>query len=206
MSAKKLLAHFGSQTHLPVKLQSVLTKIKQHSGNQRFVFAPFEEDETLLGGMINRWSVTLGWDDEPTIINKIFYNRRMPPEMQRLVVCKETLHVFDPSVAITDSEADVDDLIKHMSRWPLDLSPTPAEFEDRLVTFQALAILLPWGAREALLSIPKERRPSETEIAALARLPVGYTALVMSEEWPTTYQMICNRAAMHDPDDAEAAE
>lgn len=115
----------------------------------------------------------------------------MPLEWQRVVVCKEMIHILDPDELLTSTAADMRSLIERIA-MPLDLQLgyNGHEVGDRLAEFQALAILLPKAARAILMPAFKSGNLSAQEIAQHAEIPVRYVDFIMSDEWDRRYRLL----------------
>jgi hypothetical protein len=115
----------------------------------------------------------------------------MDKSWQRLVVCKELIHILDPDYALTNTRKDVANLIKRMA-LPIDLQALTnnQELNDRFGQLQALAVLFPRAARNLLLEPYNAKKITSKEIAALAEIPVHYVAFLMSDEWEKIYSLL----------------
>jgi hypothetical protein len=120
-------------------------------------------------------------------------------EMQRLVACKEVLHLFDPEHCQVKTPDDVKNLIEKII-LPPELADATTEgdkvFTDRLAILQAVAVLFPISARNVLLSAYKTKDETKKlnidQIAELAELPRNIVAMVMSDSWPSTLASVLN--------------
>ena len=61
---------------------------------------------------------------------------------------------------------------------------------DRVAEFRALAILLPWEARNILMPHYKAGSITADDIARLADIPRKYVGVVMSEVWDAVFPVL----------------
>jgi hypothetical protein len=185
MSIKSLIKHFEGRYDLAITISEVTAKVRELVPYQRIEFVEdFDDTPEVLRGMLHQEEVLLGWADEPIIVNQIRFNGNMSKQWQRIVVCKELIHVLDPDNLLTHTPADVAALIDRM-RIPLDLQNrfSSQEQGDRIAEFQALAILFPRAARDTLLPHYRNNSISATEIADAAAIPPHYIAFIMDKDW-----------------------
>jgi hypothetical protein len=113
-----------------------------------------------------------------------------PEEMQRLVACKECLHLLDPENCRVNTPEDLKHLISKIV-LPPELVDANGDgynvFTDRMAILQAVAVLFPLAARDILLPAYKAGKIDLEAIAELAELPTPVVVLVMSDEWPKIY-------------------
>jgi hypothetical protein len=184
MLAKKLIEHFRSQTKLHVLISDVTARVRSLAIGQRIEFFPSIDQPDVLRGMINQWEVTLAYDAEPVIVNEIHYNPTMDKSWQRVVVCKEMIHILDPTNLLTSTLEHIRELMERISR-PLDLQMiyNGQECGDRVAEFLALAVLFPAAVREILMAPYKAGTLTASEIAKHAEIPERYIPFIMSEQW-----------------------
>ncbi len=191
MLGKKLIKHFETQTKLQVEIRAVASKVRDLVPNQRLEFFPMEGGHEVIRGMLHQWTYTPGWGDDTIVVNDIHYVAGMSLPWQRVVVCKEMIHVVDPVRLLTRTPHEVQDLIERIA-MPVDLQLgyNGQEMGDRMAEFQALAILFPKAAREVLLPSYQSGKLSPDEIASHAEIPVRYVDFLMSDEWDRIYGML----------------
>jgi len=107
-------------------------------------------------------------------------------EMQRLVCCKELLHILDPEGCKTATKPEVSGLISKIALPPqlIDATDGAHALTDRMATLLALAVLFPLKAREILYPAYIAEKITLERIADDAELPPEYVAVVLHEEWP----------------------
>jgi hypothetical protein len=117
----------------------------------------------------------------------------MPHEWQRLVCCKELLHILDSVETRVSRPEDIERLVEKIV-LPADLQDPFTDgihaLTDRVAATYAAAILFPFGAREIVLKPFLERKLPLTRLADMAELPPRYVAIVMSEIWPEIHKML----------------
>lgn len=189
MKVLEFIAEFSKKETLPIDLDDdVIPKLieagltdeiypfwdSQLPSGSLFGHFVHEEVPDGIGGYKRVATVTYGQDSD---------------EMQRLVACKETLHLFDPVHCRVSTEEEIEDLIGKMVLPPDLVEPISdghKAFTDRLAILQAVAVLFPLAAREIVLPAYKAEKMSLKDVAELAELPEFIVAMVMDENWPKT--------------------
>ena len=114
-------------------------------------------------------------------------------EWQRLVCCKELLHILDSVETRVSRPEDIERLVEKIV-LPADLQDPFTDgihaLTDRVAATYAAAILFPFAAREIVLKPFLERKLPLTRLADMAELPPRYVAIVMSEIWPEIHKML----------------
>lgn len=154
----------------------------------------WEEDlnTDILKGRIENWE----YPKDGQIVNciDIGYSKNLRKDWQRLVCCKELIHILDPIDCRVMTEEEFDRLCEKIVlpldlQEPLDGKPV---WTDRLAVYQALAILFPWASRQLLLQPFKLEKISLEEIAASTDLPIRYVSLVMSSVWEVVHRSLAD--------------
>jgi hypothetical protein len=162
--------------------------------DQIWFFSDPKLNPSIIRGEIQHWE---WWDwrpeTEPIRVADITYAAQMPHEWQRLVCCKEMLHILDPEGTRVTRPEDIDKLVEKII-LPSDLQDPFNDgihaLTDRVAITYAAAILFPLGAREILIQPFLDGRLPLAKVAELAELPPRYAAVVMSESWPEIHEML----------------
>jgi hypothetical protein len=144
----------------------------------------------IVRGQIQHWD----WPETPSPNAKkvrvadITYAEQLPHEWQRLVCCKEMLHILDPMETRVTKPEDIESLIQKII-LPADLQDPFSDgihaLTDRIAITYAAAVLFPLAARDLLVGkmpLPK--------IAELLEIPLRYAALIMSDGWPDVHKLL----------------
>jgi hypothetical protein len=120
----------------------------------------------------------------------------MGEEMERLVCCKEMLHILDPEFLKARTVETVDRLISEIILPPdvTNLMNDGAHTSlDRVGIWHAVAVLMPLAAVEILRPSLKAGKLSIERIAEIAELPLFAVAVAMSDSWPSLHAQMINR-------------
>ena len=193
MSVRKIIEAFAVRTTLPISPNDVKAIAIDLGMRDRITFVGVDLNPAHLLGMFYSYFEATGVYSVPDVCAYIYYERRQPTSWQRLVCCKEMLHMFDHQSQKTAKRDEVEKLIVDMARG---LGGFDAEtfglhgLIDQITIMRALAILFPIEAREVLLPKLKSNDITLEEISAIADLPLPFVNIVMGEKWPEIYKII----------------
>jgi hypothetical protein len=120
----------------------------------------------------------------------------MGEEMERLVSCKEMLHILDPDYLKASTLETVDRLISKIILPPEFSDPaTDGEHanSDIIGIAHAIAVLIPLAAIEILRPALKAGKISIERIAEIAELPIFAVTVAMSDFWPDLHAHLVKR-------------
>lgn len=188
MSAYKLSQRFEDRTVLPVRLNDVRAAVLEIGVVERITFKPVEIKKDILRGVHHKYWFTPAPYAEKELRVDVLFAESLEFPWKRLVACKELLHALDNGTHSVAQPDEVDDLIRRMARR-LDLREpmNHGETSDRYGLWQALGILFPFAAREALLAKYEEGLISDEMIARRAGIPEDYISFLMSSDWAGIY-------------------
>lgn len=194
MSLRSLVEFFSAGTRLPIDPTDVANKATSLGFHDEINFVGVEmERPQALKGMFRSYVRPTGVYAEPIVCADIYYDRRLTRDWMRLVCCKEVLHVFDNRHQQTHTRDEVAKLIGDISTGILGGSIEGwglHGLSDKLALFQALAILFPLDAREALLPAFQNKTLTLADLAAAADLPAEFVAVIMHDDWVSVHEMI----------------
>ena len=191
MSLRKLLEFFSHQTELPIPIDDVVEKIVEFGIQDKISYVGVEIDTGVLRGQIVRSVWRPGVYAEPEYLADIYYAKNQSIEWQRLVVCKELVHLFDDTAALTRSQDELDHLMKMIAISPELQFQKNDGFKvqiDKIATLYAVCILFPKTARDALIEPYQQGLISAEDIGRIAEIPEKYIPLVMLDEWNALYE------------------
>jgi hypothetical protein len=116
--------------------------------------------------------------------------------MERLVCCKEMLHILDPEYVKSKTVAQVEDLISQIILPPEFSDPQTAGIDsnwDMIGIAHAIAVLMPMAAIEILRPALVAGHISIVEIAEIAELPLFAVSVAMGDRWPTIHAGLVKR-------------
>lgn len=186
---KKLLQRFANRTTFPIEVGEVADALVALGCQDKFIFSPEEMDTGRLRGTFYQYTWRPRPYAEPELHTIIVYSSTDSLVWQRVISCKELIHVCDVPAAKTSTLEEISALIEKLlgpvSTEDYGLADVMASV-DRLALYQALAVLFPLSLREvALASMRASPETCTAEvIAEWAKLPVGLARLVLSDQWP----------------------
>ncbi len=196
MEAIDLLAAFEDRTSLPVDVNDVVDFLRSNGNEDDIEFIGADLDSEILQGAVKIWHARDKPYADPTRMVNIFYNRNEPKDWQRLICCKELLHLIDPAGAYSCDEKAIEKLADEIGLPPEMQDPFKAGFEtnvDRVAELRAVALLLPWAAREVMLPYYLEGKLSIEDIARQADIPRKYAGIAMHPAWDDIYGAMMRR-------------
>lgn len=194
MQVKELIAEFAVKEIIPVQLEEVQAALRAKGvDDEIYYFYDTTLPPNIFSGFIH--SEEIPWGDDTKIITTITY-AKMGSEMERLVCCKEMLHILDPDHLKTRTLRDVDRLISEIV-----LPPELQNFAnngghtnlDIISMTHAIAILMPLAVVDLLRPPFKAGKISIEEIAARADLPIFAVSFAMDDTWPKFHANLVHR-------------
>lgn len=193
MLAADLIRHFADREQLPVDVNDVLAALKEHGVEDNIEFVGVDLDPDILQGLIKVFHVRHTVYGEPERYANIYYHRGHSIDWQRLICCKELIHLLDPEHAHTKTAEEIAVLAEKIGLPPEMQDPLAdgiAANLDRMAEFRAAAVLIPWAARELLMQPYKEGRITAADIARLADVPRKYVGFVMHDMWGAVFSRL----------------
>lgn len=185
MAVSKIVRHFEGLGRAYIDMRDVTSEFRRLMPNETIRVTGVDLPSDILRGAhysyIHRPSIESALLD--TKVTQIIYSLQQPIEWQRLVVCKELVHVFDDTGIETDQPTEVIELVKQLSgEIPKSIKTGGLHwFFDGLAEYQAMAILFPFGLREAING--KGQTVDKDRIAYELELPVRVVDFVLSDAW-----------------------
>ncbi|SCB33881.1 hypothetical protein GA0061101_10810 [Rhizobium lusitanum] len=115
----------------------------------------------------------------------VIYSVQQPLGWQRLVCCKELIHVLDSPAVRTNKKSEVIQLGDKLTDKTRHFKGTAdlQWFFDDLAIYQALAMLFPFSLREEIMGAYVAGKVTDEMLAEAAQIPVEYVRTVMSDGW-----------------------
>ena len=186
MSVPKLVSKFTWSYQLPIEVKQVVAELRKLDVHDKIVYwrDPYLPAD-LMKGYITRWVEEDSSGDREYVSDIQF--AQSDEATERLVVCKELLHILDPENSRVRSEEELSHLIGRIILPPhlqdIFANETSHVVTDRVAEIKAVAVLFPWNARMALVPNYKSGKVTLEQIAQRAKLPLVHTALVMNDVW-----------------------
>ena len=184
-----LYEHFSCLTKLPIRLKDVRQHLLDQQVAATIRYVPVNTMLTeFVRGFARRYRFRAGMGP-PGIHAEIFYSTKLPPLLQRVVICKELTHLteFHDATAVTRDQ--VSRLIREAA-IPASLAISLPAKMDHVGLLHSLAILLPRDALHELRAPYAKGSITDDRIATLARLPEEFFPFLMSDEWKDIVEKI----------------
>jgi hypothetical protein len=183
----RLIAHFSETTELPIEIQDIRAKIVELGIQDEIKFFEHDIDPGKLRGVYYQYTRRDGVYGDPVLCSLIVYSSRLSVDWQRVVCCKEMIHILDGQAERTKTPEEVhglvDKLLGPLSTEDFGIADFMAA-KDRLALYQALMLLFPAAARREAVERLASGEVDIESIAKWACLPTVLTKVVMSDDWP----------------------
>ncbi len=195
MSIGRVVRHFEASGKLPVDILEVLEQVRSHVPDERIRLKSVNVDPTRLRG--GCWRYRYKIDDGsilmPIQCSTIVYSAQMDLRWQRLVACKELIHVLDPDPITTSKMEDVVHLAETLASATGPVRPAANNlqtFFDQLAKWQATTILFPFGFREEILPYVADGRVDVATLSEWTQLPTECVQVVLSDAWEPLREVV----------------
>ena len=193
MSIKKLIDFFSTFSIFPVELSDVRDQIvEEYRVGDQIEFLMVDVDLEHLRGLHYRYQKKEA-NGKIATHSLIIVNRKLPIAEQRVVCCKEMIHILDERMFRTSTPSAVALLASRL------LEPTAsadfgaadlAVIKDKWAEYQAMAVLFPEEARDEFFALFKDGKITVEEISKRLVLPVDKVAFVMTTHWPKVLESL----------------
>ena len=193
MKLPELIKSFEDQEVLPIDVNDILLKLREAGNDDDIEFVGVDLDPEVLLGAIRIFYVRNGVYADPKRFVNIYYDRTRTVDWQRMVCCKELVHILDPETAHTKLAAEIDLLAERIGLPPEMQDPAADGFAtniDRMAEYRAAALLLPMAARELLMPKIRDGSLKIADVAKLADMPTKYAGFVLNDVWETVYPLL----------------
>jgi hypothetical protein len=194
MGLKELIEIFSCHTKLPVQVKDVVDQIVEMGVQDKITYIGVDLDLGVLRGLFMRVATERhGVYADPIYSSEIYYATSQEIDWQRLVVCKELVHLFDEDEASIKTQDELDHLMEMIALSPelqFHKGDGFKERTDKIATLYAICILFPKDARDALLESYQQGLISAGDIARTAEIPEKYIRLAMLDGWEDIYNVL----------------
>jgi len=188
MSLIKLIEHFEQVEELPIEIDEIREVILDLGMQDVIKIAGKPADPAKIWGAFYQYTTHAGVYAQPDFHTLIVYNENLPVPWQRVVCCKELVHIFDRAEERTSSvdavAALTTKLLGPMSSDDFGYDDIMA-LKDKTALYECLPLLMPQAARIKAKVAIEEGRHTVESIAEKASLPVPFVALILSDAWPS---------------------
>lgn len=183
----KIIENFSCFTILPVDIDDVRDFILNLGTVDRIIFHSVNSESAVLRGLLYHTKDKPPYFQGERVTANIAYCVDLPIDHQRIIACKELLHILDVGGQIAATRPSVSRLVTEIV-LPQSLGNDWAKLQkvtasDKLGVLMALAVLLPRDAIAELRPFYEKGEIGIEEIATLAQLPEPYVAFAMTDEW-----------------------
>lgn len=192
MSAGKLIQFFSMFTKLPVYVEDVRDQIIEMGIQDEIVFVPMHVSPRHLMGMTVRYACRPLYGERKNC-TIIFYNVNVERSWQRLIICKELMHLFDSESVSTKSRSDFYALVEALfdPELPTDqLQINIQSFTDEVALLMALAVLFPHESREEIIRAHDSGRMTVGDIADEFDIPAVHVPMLLSKSWDAVWNLL----------------
>lgn len=188
MSVAKIARHFQGMGKVPVTIHDVLEQVRLMLPDEEIEVFGVNTDINELRGTHVRFKIPPpnGTALVSTKCSMVIYSKKLEPAWQRLVCCKELIHVLDADPVRTTSKEEVLHLVEKISsKMPINPnSPNSLiAFVDKIAEWQAVSILFPYGLWEQVYPEFKEGKVTVKQIAEWLEIPESYVHVTMTDLW-----------------------
>jgi hypothetical protein len=190
MLVTKLIKEFSTRTVLPIDVNDVVKFFAENGVQDEIEFIGVDLDPDILLGQAKRFVRRDKLYGDPIFCTNVYYHRGASRDLQRIICCKELLHIPNPNWAMVKTKDEVYRQAEKIGLPPglQDVWNDGAAVNlDRLAEFQAIAVLFPMAARNALVAPLRNGALTLDDIARIADIPKGYASVAMSAQWEDTY-------------------
>jgi hypothetical protein len=176
MKIKSLVAHFSAQETVPIEIDQVIDQLRIMGVEAEIYYWAADINKDILRGQITHWDYP---DNNGTLhpVVDIDYSKHLSIDWQRLVICKELLHILDIDAARVNTPEKVKHLINRIV-LPPELSESAKDglcvISDKFAVYQSVAILFPNAARKLLKPDFDAQRLTINDISRLLCMPPRY--------------------------------
>jgi hypothetical protein len=117
----------------------------------------------------------------------------MNEDGQRLVCCKELLHILDPEGCRAATDEEISRLFQKIGlpREMQDAVKDGAQVSsDRVAEYEAAAVLFPWATRQLLLEPYREGKIALDDIHRMVDIPFRFVFFVMHPSWEEAHKAL----------------
>ncbi len=187
MSVSQLIRHFEALGRIPVPMQEVVDAFRKSLLDSGLQVKGVNLPANVLRGTHYRYhhEPSSGSAVMPGKMAMVIYSVQQDLGWQRLVCCKELIHVLDSSVVRTETKDDVIQLghkLTEKDRRYKESGDLQWFFDD-IAKYQAVAMLFPFGLREEVMGAYTAKRISDEMLAEAVQIPEEYVRTVMSDHW-----------------------
>jgi len=186
MAISKLIEFFSTFPKLPIYATDVRDRLVASGVQDEIIMTPIDSDPGILRGMYKQDIIRGAVYGSPTFVSEIFYSENQCLKWQNFVCVKELVHILDKPTLKTSRRQDVLALTDGVSKPLASLNLGVEDFKagyDKLMSYAALAILLPYQSRADLFEHYAAGRITAEQISDETQIPLNYISTLMDPGW-----------------------
>ncbi len=185
---REIINTFSDRTELPIDVDEVADAITNAGFQDQIRFYDVAADPARIRGVFDQFTYRPGVYADPELVTLIPYNSNETLCWQRVICCKEMMHIFDSELEKTDTEEEIPDfldkLLGPLSTDDFGLADFMAA-KDKVALYQCLPLLFPNAALKIAREAVQQGIKTPQEVADWAKLPLKLVELMLEEEWDT---------------------
>ena len=185
---RELIKYFEDRTELPVEVEDIAAAIFKLGFRDNIHFFDISADLSRIRGTFYQFWYRPGVYADPLMITLVPYNKNDSLEWQRVVCCKEMMHIFDSDLERTDTKEEVPEFLDKIL-GPLSTDDYGvADFmaaKDKVAMYQCLPLLLPSAAIQIARQAVADEILTIEDVARKASMPASLVGIMLEKEWDT---------------------
>ena len=185
---RELIKYFEDRTELPVEVEDIAAAIIKLGFQDNIHFFDISADLSRIRGTFYQFWYRPGVYADPLMITLVPYNKNDSLEWQRIVCCKEMMHIFDSDLERTDTKEEVPEFLDKIL-GPLSTDDYGvADFmaaKDKVAMYQCLPLLLPSAAIQIARQAVADEILTIEDVARKASMPASLVGIMLEKEWDT---------------------
>lgn len=190
MAIGRVVRHFEGIGKVPVDLKDVVALVRELVPGETIRVRGVNVAPNKLKGTCYRYAIDDSKILVPRQVSYIVYSNQLDPYWQRLVCCKELVHILDPNPILTTTKEKVVSLIERVRKDLADnhaLTRTDsnafAALFDQIAKWHAMAISFPFGLWEEIAPKVTSGEFTAEQVADWVELPLDHVRAVLDPEW-----------------------
>lgn len=181
MQPTNIYEFFACFSRLPVAIDVVVEQLRDMGVMDSIEYYEVDTNPADIAGMCRVYTSKPPYGDRKRHA-QIVYSGRLSPEWQRLIVCKELLHLLDAEHERAHTREQVSRLIDEMV-VPIAAGVSVPAFSDHIGLLNALKVLLPRDALGELAALHQQGKITAEYVAAAAQVPLSFAEFALTPRW-----------------------
>lgn len=181
MSYSKLVAHFRDREEFPIKIDEITDWLVRHGYQDEISFYAADMDTKILRGIMTRHVSRPGVYADPKFIVEIKYPKSANKCWERMICCKELIHLFDTPTEKTHTAQQIANLTLNLTS---PISPSldfgPDFIVEHMAVTKALLLLAPIEIVEEIRQQYESGSKKPYDVALFFRIPETFVPMLFS--------------------------